>query len=232
MLRRALVLPLLALSTAAFGIPAIACGLVGARAAVRRITTTWARLILFGVGVEVVVDGIGHVPHGPAVYAANHGSALDIPLLFGHLPVDFRILHKRALYLVPVIGLYLYAAGHIGIDRGNAFRAKRSLRRAAARIRGGTSVAVFPEGTRSTCGAVAMFKRGSFLLALEAGVPVVPISLVGVKEVMPHGLRGMRPGRVRMIVHPALETAGRSQQDAAALADEVRRIVISGCEAA
>jgi 1-acyl-sn-glycerol-3-phosphate acyltransferase len=98
-------------------------------------------------------------------------------------------------------------------------------------IRDGTSVVVFPEGTRSAHGEVATFKRGSFLLAVRSGAPVVPLSLAGVKGVMPAGLRGMRTGTVRLIVHPPVPTAGRAEGDAEALAAEVRRIVAAGCAA-
>jgi 1-acyl-sn-glycerol-3-phosphate acyltransferase len=177
----------------------------------------------------VLVHGADNVPRGPAVYAANHGSALDIPILFGHLPAEFRVIHKRSLYRVPVVGQYLYVGGHIGIDRANPFQARKSLERAVDRIRGGTSVVVFPEGTRSPDEKVRPFTRGSFVLAAMAGVPVVPLSLVGVKRVVPGGLLGLNPGTVLLTVHPALPTAGRSVEDAAALADEVRRIVLQGC---
>ena len=85
-------------------------------------------------GVKVVVRGSEHLPRGPAVYAANHGSALDIPIVFGHLPVDFRIIHKRSLYLSPVVGWYLYLGGHIGVDRGSPFEAGKTLEQAAERI--------------------------------------------------------------------------------------------------
>ena len=163
------------------------------------------------------------------MYAANHGSALDIPILFAHLPVDFRIIHKRSLYLIPVVGAYLYLGRHIGIDRGSAFRARRSLAQAAKRIRRGTSVAVFPEGTRSRDATVRAFKRGSFVLALSAGVPVVPISLEGVKRLAPRGLLRLEPGTVHLTIHPAVSTAGRDARDAAALADEVWRVVMRGC---
>src|SRR5258708_38144739 len=129
------------------------------------------------------VRGAENGPAGPAVYSANHGSALDIPILFGHLPVDFRIIHKRSLYLVPVLGWSLYLAGHVGIDRVNAFRARKSLDAAAARIRGGTSVVTFPEGTRSPDAEVWPFKRGSFVMALQAQVPVGPLSLGGGERV-------------------------------------------------
>lgn len=210
------------------GLLAVACGLVGQGALARRVAGWWGRSLLWAWGVEVTVSG--GAPSGPAVYASNHASALDIPLVFAHLPVDFRVLHKRSLYLLPIVGWYLYLGGHIGIDRGNPFRARRSLTRAASRIRGGTSVLVFPEGTRNRDAVgVQSFKRGSFVLALEAGVPVVPVSLAGVKRVAPHGLWHLRPGAVHLIVHEPVATAGLSADDAAALAERVREVVVAGC---
>jgi 1-acyl-sn-glycerol-3-phosphate acyltransferase len=151
--------------------------------------------------------------------------------VFGYVPVDFKILHKRSLYLIPIVGQYLYTAGHIGIHRGSGFKARRGLARAAARIRGGTSVVVFPEGTRRRGEGVGAFKRGSFVLALEAGVPVVPLSIIGVKRLSFGALR-VRAGQVRLVVHPPVATAGRGAEQAAALAEEVRRIVVAGGEAA
>jgi 1-acyl-sn-glycerol-3-phosphate acyltransferase len=223
--------PLLAVLTLLFGIPAIAFGLLGARRSARRITTAWARSLLRVVGVKVVVEGAANMPGGPAVYAANHGSVLDIPVLFGHLPVDFRIIHKRSLRYVPVVGVYLAAAGHIAIDRANAFRARKSLDRATDLVRRGASVMVFPEGTRSARGDVAAFKRGSFLVAVRSGSPVVPLSIAGVKAVMPTGLRGLRPGTVRLVVHEAIATGGRDESETGRLAEDVRRIVAAGCAA-
>ena len=231
MLRAVVAVALIAVYTAILGVPAVLFGVLRRARLERAIGSIWGRGILWALGVRVAVSGVERCPQGPAVYAANHASALDIPILFGHLPVDFRIVHKGSLYFVPLIGLYLYVAGHIGIDRGNAFRARKSLERAATRIRGGTSVVVFPEGTRSPVAEVAAFKRGSFLLALEAGVPVVPLSLVGVKHVAAGGLR-LRPGTVKLLVHPAVPTAGRSAEQAGELAEEVRRIVVAGCQAA
>lgn len=192
----------------------------------------WAAIILVTLGVQVEVSGQENLPSGPAVYAANHGSALDIPILFGYLPVSFRIVHKKSLSIIPFLGWYLYLAGHIAIDRGNAFRAKRSLAAAAARVRGGTSVALFPEGTRSPDAEVQPFKRGSFVLAIGSGVPVVPVSLVGVKRVAPHGIRTLRPGMVRLRIHPPVATSGRVAEEAEALAGQIRDVVASGCRTA
>jgi 1-acyl-sn-glycerol-3-phosphate acyltransferase len=197
----------------------------------RVIAGIWSRALLGIARVGARVEGLEHLPAGPAVYAANHGSALDIPILFAHLPVDFRIIHKLSIYLIPFLGQAVWAARHIGIDRRNAFRARRSLADAAQRIREGTSVVVYPEGTRSPDGSVRRFKRGSLALALQAGVPVVPVSIVGVKDVAPRGLSSLVPGTVGVRVHAPVPVAGRGPADAEALAEEVRQIVAAGCAA-
>jgi 1-acyl-sn-glycerol-3-phosphate acyltransferase len=182
----------------------------------------WSRLLLRLLRV-VSVSGLEHAPR-PAV-AANHASTLDIFVLFGHLPIDFRIVYKRSLSFVPLLGWAIRLGGHLPIDRRNPFRARRSLDEAVRRIRGGTSVVLFPEGTRSPDGAVRRFKRGSFSLAIEAGVPVVPVSLIGVQAVVPRGLSSIRPGTVGVVLHPPVPVASRSPGDAEALAEEVRTIV-------
>jgi 1-acyl-sn-glycerol-3-phosphate acyltransferase len=194
----------------------------------RGISGAWSRVLLGLFRVQVVVEGLEHIPPGAAVYAANHASALDILIVFGHLPVDFRIIYKRSLSLVPFVGWAIWLGGHLPIDRSHPFRARRSLDAAARRIRGGTSVVVFPEGTRSPDETVRRFKRGSFGLAIAAGVPVVPVSLVGVKEVVPRGLPSVRPGTVKVVVHPQVPVAGRPAEGAEALAEEVRTIVAQG----
>jgi 1-acyl-sn-glycerol-3-phosphate acyltransferase len=232
-LRILLAVPLIAADTLVCGVATLAAGLVDRSGrGCRAIARVWGRVLLLGLGVRVEVEGSENVLAGPAVYAVNHGSALDIPLLFGYLPADFRFIHKRSLYLIPVLGWSLWVAGHVGIDRSNPFRARKSLHAAAQRIHDGTSVAVFPEGTRSPDAGVRPFKRGSFVLALEAGVPVVPVSLHGVKRVVPRGLPTLRPGTVRMVIHPAVSTTGRTADAAASLAEEVRRVVAGGVEVA
>jgi 1-acyl-sn-glycerol-3-phosphate acyltransferase len=190
-----------------------------------RLSRVWARLVLRCLGVRASVLGLELLPRGPALYAVNHASALDIPLVFAALPVDFRIIHKRSLHWLPLVGWFLYLAGHIGIDRANPFRARRSLAAAARRIAAGTSVVAFPEGTRSPDERVRLFKRGSFVLALQAGVPVVPVSLAGVKQVAPGGILRLRPGEVRVRVHAPVATAGLNASEAGTLAEQVRQTV-------
>jgi 1-acyl-sn-glycerol-3-phosphate acyltransferase len=220
-----------AVATLGFGSVAGLAGICRQRLLARRVAGVWGRAILWVWGVEVQVQGAA--APGPSVYAANHGSALDIPILFGYLPVDFRVIHKRSLYYLPVFGQFLYLGGHIAVDRANPFRARRSLSHAATRIRGGTSVLVFPEGTRNRRddGAVQPFKRGSFVLAVEAGVPVVPVSLAGVKRVAPEGLVRMRPGRVVLTLHAPISTEGLTVDEAGALGDRVQAVVAAACRA-
>lgn len=231
MWRGLLSLPVIAIGIVAFGVPALAAALVDRSGdSTHRIVAAWARLCLRSVGVRVEREGVEHLPPGPVVLAANHASGVDIPILYASLPASFRFVHKRSLFLLPIVGQILLFGGHIGIDRSRAFRARRSLERAARRVRGGTSVLVFPEGTRSRDGSVGAFKRGSFKLAIEAGVPVVPVSLSGVRRIIPAGALSLRPGCVRVVVHAPVRTEGRSPAEAEALAAQVESRVRAGCE--
>jgi 1-acyl-sn-glycerol-3-phosphate acyltransferase len=232
-MRGALAVLLLVLITLLFSPPALLAGLLDRSGkAPFSVVRLWSRLLLKVFGIEVEVKGGEHVPEGPAVFAANHSSALDIPIVFGYLPVPFRIIHKRSLILVPIIGWFLFLSGHISIDRRRGFKAKRSLDAAAKRIAGGTSVVVFPEGTRSSDGSVGPFKRGSFLLAMDASVPVIPVSLIGVKRRIPRGALSLSKGTVRLEILPAVPVSGKSPEEAATLASEVRDKVARACASA
>jgi 1-acyl-sn-glycerol-3-phosphate acyltransferase len=189
----------------------------------------WARFLLRLGGIRVTTLDAPRIPGGPVVFAVNHASALDIPVLFAGLPA-FRIVYKRSLALVPFLGWSLWAGRHVAIDRANPFKARRSLDAAAQRIHDGTSVVVFPEGTRATGGETLPFKRGSFVLAIKAGVPVVPVSIVGVKQRLPRGLGSLTPGEVTLRVHAPLQTAGRDPESAGELAETVRGIVTRGLQ--
>ncbi len=177
-----------------------------------------------------MVEGAENAPAGPAVYAANHVSALDIPLVLGHLPADFRIIHKRSLTRVPFIGWYLRFGRHIAVDRENPFKAGKILAVAADRLRGGTSVALFPEGTRNRGPGTRRFKRGGFQLAVDAGVPVVPVSIAGVRGFMSAAPWRLKTGQVRMQIHPPISTAHLSDADGERLAAEVRDIIVRALE--
>jgi 1-acyl-sn-glycerol-3-phosphate acyltransferase len=188
---------------------------------------TWSWLILKTSGVRVRVEGLEHVPRETAIYCVNHQSAMDIPILFVHLPVHFRFLAKRSLFKIPFLGWHLRRAGDIPVDRGQPRRAFRSFDQAAERIRSGVPVVLFPEGTRSRDGALQPFKGGSFYLAIQAGVPVVPITLNGTRHAHRPDTLHVRSGHTEMIIHSPLSTAGLNSQDVDALSAQVHRSIAS-----
>jgi 1-acyl-sn-glycerol-3-phosphate acyltransferase len=188
---------------------------------------TWSWLILKTSGVRVRVEGLENVPRETAIYCANHQSTMDIPVLFVYLPVHFRVLAKRSLFKIPFLGWHLRRAGDIPVDRGQARRAFRSFDQAAERIRSGVPVVLFPEGTRSRDGALKPFKGGSFYLAIQARLPVVPITLNGTRYVHTPDTLHVRSGRTEMIIHPPISTAALTSQDADALSARVHRSIAS-----
>lgn len=192
------------------------------------VTRVWSRAILGAAGVSVRTEVRTALPPGPVVFVSNHVSALDIPILFVALPRSFRIVYKSSLLYVPLMGLFLAAARNVSIDRSRAFSAKRSLASAARRIHNGVSVALFPEGTRSGDAPMGSFKRGSFKLAVEAEVPVAPVSLLGLRRTVSQGR--ITPGEVLVVIHPVIETGAGPDavEHLAARAEAVIRDEVKG----
>jgi 1-acyl-sn-glycerol-3-phosphate acyltransferase len=152
---------------------------------------------------------------------------MDIPILFVNLPVQFRFVAKRSLFRMPFVGWHLLRSGHIPVHRDRPREARKSLDQAAEKIRAGSSVLLFPEGHRSRDGKIGQFKSGSFYLAIQAGVPVVPITLNGTRAVLKPDTYHVRGGQTEMIVHPPISTSGLTFQDVDALLGEVRAQIIS-----
>src|SRR5512138_946631 len=194
---------------------------------------TWSRLILTTTGVEVEVSGLEHLQRDrPYVFVANHQSIYDIPIIFWSLPYQIRIIAKESLGRFPFLGWHLRRTGHMLVDRHRPDRAA-IFGRASKLMQEGLSLIVFPEGTRSRDGRVAPFKGGSFYLALEGGLPVVPISIVGSRRVMLKGRLATYPGRVKLIVHEPIDTrglAGADQRAARAFAARVRGVIAPDAE--
>jgi 1-acyl-sn-glycerol-3-phosphate acyltransferase len=186
---------------------------------------TWSWLILATTGVSVQVKGLEHLPRDRTfIFVSNHQSIYDIPVIFATLPYQLRIIAKESLGSFPFLGWHLRRNGHLLVDRRNPDRAG-ILRRWRALVGDGLSLIIFPEGTRSADGRVGRFKAGSFLLAVEAQLPVVPISIDGTRDVMRKGRLMTCPGDSRLVVHEPIETAGLAVGDARALAERVRAIV-------
>lgn len=191
---------------------------------------TWSRLILATSGVRVVARGLERLEPGRTyVFVANHQSLFDIPILFWSLPFQLRIIAKESLGSIPFIGWHLRRTGHMLVDRTRPEPTK-IVRWASRLTSNGLSLIVFPEGTRSRDGRVARFKGMSFYLALEAGLPVVPLSVIGSRHVMLRGRVTTYPGEVGLIVHEPIDTSGMSGSDAKEFGERVRRIIAPDAE--
>jgi 1-acyl-sn-glycerol-3-phosphate acyltransferase len=186
---------------------------------------TWSWLILATTGVSVDVRGLEHLnPARTYIFVSNHQSIYDIPVIFANLPYQLRIIAKESLGSFPFLGWHLRRSGHLLVDRKRPDRAG-ILGRWRALVKEGLSLIIFPEGTRSADGRLAPFKAGSFLLAIEAKLPIVPVSVDGTRLVMHKGELTTRPGAVRLTLHPPVETEALDVSAARDLAEQVRGVV-------
>jgi 1-acyl-sn-glycerol-3-phosphate acyltransferase len=190
---------------------------------VLRLARWWSRTITQFSGVRISVDSRATLDPGRSyVFMANHLSTVDIWALFVALPIPVRMIAKKQLGSIPLFGWAMRAGRFIFIDRQNAVAARRSIELAKERIRSGASVLLFPEGTRSRDGTLGPFKKGGFHLAIDAGVPIVPVALWGTRELMPRGSLLLRAGRVSVTIGAPIPTEGLSAADRGELLDRVR----------
>lgn len=192
----------------------------------------WARSILFVSRTKVAIKGLENIdPERPYIFMPNHSSNFDIPVLLAHLPVQFRWLAKVELFKFPLFGYAMKRAGYISIDRRNRKSAFESLEQAASAIRNGRSVMIFPEGTRSKDNQIHEFKKGGFVLAIKAGVPIVPIIIHGTWQIMAKTGITIRPGNVLLEILPPIDTSAYPMNQKDRLMTDLRRIMIQVFEA-
>lgn len=186
----------------------------------------WAKIQLLVSGVRVKVGGLEHLDkERPYIYMSNHQGSYDIFALLSCLPVQFRWIAKKELFAIPILGWAMGAANYISIDRSGRRGALESIERAARKIKGGVSVVIFPEGTRSRDGSIQPFKRGGFTLALKSGVPIIPITINGSRDVMARDSMRVRPGEIRVSVDRAIQTTPFSLRERNVLMEKVRETI-------
>jgi 1-acyl-sn-glycerol-3-phosphate acyltransferase len=186
----------------------------------------WSGWVTSFAGVKIVVENRAKLePTQPYVFMSNHASSLDIWTVFVAVPRRIRLIAKKQLGRIPLLGWVMRAGRFIFIDRGNGVAARRSIEEAGQRIHNGSSVLLFPEGTRTRDGALLPFKKGGFHLAVKAGVPIVPIALRGTRALMPAGSYLCRAGVVTAIIGEPISTQNLTDEERAGLGERVRGII-------
>lgn len=182
------------------------------------------------LGIEVEAAGLDRLDPGQAyIYMPNHLSFLDGPLLETLIPGAARVILKKPVLRIPVIGLAMRHVGFVPVDRKGEEGGKKSIAKAAALMRGrGYSFLIFPEGTRSLDGKLQRFRRGGFFLALETGAPIVPVTIRGTYELMPKGQKYARKGKVKVEFHEPVPVTGYARENMDGLMERVRAVIAAG----
>ena len=216
--------PLIWLYTLVMGIGALPGGLFDRNG--RRLhwfSYGWSWLIMRTIFSPVTVTGLEKIDTSrPHVYAANHASALDIPVLYVNLPFQFRIAFKKELLAYPVVGWQLKRSGQICIDQQNPSHSISSIRAALKGLKEGMPLVIFPEGGRTPDGEVKPFLPGAFFLAIKAQVDVVPVALVGTYDLLPMNTYHIKPRPLEMRVGEPISTAGMTIRDMESLSAKVQ----------
>jgi 1-acyl-sn-glycerol-3-phosphate acyltransferase len=188
--------------------------LVSPHFASRVFAVTWAKCLAWLTPVLVETHGENHAQKDRSyVVVCNHQSMYDILVLYGWLRLDMKWVMKAELRKVPFIGIGCEKAGHIFVNRRNHKQAAEAINAALERLGDGIGVLFFPEGTRSSDGQLLPFKKGAFYTAIEQQIPLLPVTVVGTREIVPNKTLRFFPGRAEMVIHPPIETAGLSHDD-------------------
>lgn len=228
--------PLIGLSTIVLGLVSMVCSFFDRSGdTAHKVARFWGRTLTAVSFIRVRVVGLENLdPRANYVFVSNHGSYMDIPAILSRLPYQFRFFAKKGLFQIPFLGWHLGWAGHLPVDRGNARASLKSMSEGARLIaRAHVSMLLFPEGGRSRPEeGLREFKEGAAYIAIKAGVPLVPMALVGLRDLLPHGSGHIRSGKVALRVGDPIPTAGLPISEREPLThrlhDEVARMLACG----
>jgi len=229
MLRSVIVVAFLALYILIVGPPFILhCILTGSPEVLFFMGVSCARMALRLGGIRVRVEGRENIPAGVCIFVANHTSNADPPAVVGSIPRRVALLAKKEVFRVPILARALLLASFVPVDRSNREAAIASVEKAIEHVKRGVSYLIFPEGTRSPDGRLRPFKKGTFVMAIRAGVPVVPISVVGAHRTMRKGSRALFPGEILVRFHPPVDASAFSLDQKEELIAQVHQAIAAG----
>ncbi|HEY2035696.1 MAG TPA: lysophospholipid acyltransferase family protein [Steroidobacteraceae bacterium] len=222
-----LAIPLMALATAFFGTISLICGLWDRSGRQQHVVArTWAATLLaIALSPVEVVNAIRLRSAPVAVFASNHLSYMDTPVVFAKLPFQFRILAKQGLWKLPFVGWYLNHSGQVPIDASSSRSAIAGLLRGVKALNSGMRLFVFPEGSRTPDGRQQTSASGAAFMAIRAGVPLVPLALVGTYELLPIHVYSLRPRPLKLVVGDPISTEGLTTRDADALTERLHTAI-------
>ncbi len=226
MLRTVIVALFLAAYTVLVGPPFILhCILTGSPDLLYRVGVAGARFALRLGGVRIRATGQENIPPGVCVFVANHTSNVDPPAVVAAIPRRVALLGKKEVFQIPILRQALLLADFVPVDRSHRGAAIASVDQVVARMKKGVSYLVFPEGTRSPDGRLCPFKKGTFLMAIQAGVPVVPVAVVGAHRLMRKGSTALIPGTVEVRFLPPIDSSPYSEEQRDELRARVQEAV-------
>jgi 1-acyl-sn-glycerol-3-phosphate acyltransferase len=224
-----LLIPLIALATIAFGCVSLIVGLWDKSGRQQHaIAHAWAKvLLLISLSPVTLIGSEKLHEHETAVYASNHLSYYDTPVLFAKLPFQFRILAKQSLWKIPFIGWYLNRSGQVPVDQSGVRTAIVSLNRGVATLKSGLPLVLFPEGGRAATGQTQPFLSGAAYMAIKAQLPLIPLTLVGTYELLPIHTYHLTPRPLLIIVGDPIPTIGLTTRDADTLTRRLHHVITS-----
>jgi 1-acyl-sn-glycerol-3-phosphate acyltransferase len=222
------VIPMIVVSTGFFGVVSFVISLFDHTPARQlKVARVWARSLLRIVGVKVTVEGLDRIqPGGNYVFVSNHVSYMDIPVVLGNIPEQFLFLAKEELFKIPMLGTHLRTAGHVQVPREDPRSAIRTLQHTAALLHDGRSTLVFPEGGRSETGVLQEFKDGAAFLAIRAQIPVVPLAMIGMRNILRMHTLVFHRGPVTLRIGEPISTEGMTTHRRAELTALTRQRIV------
>ncbi len=194
---------------------------------VNGVIRNWAKSIIKASGIKVEVEGLDRFDHHKAyIVISNHQGNFDILVLAQYLPLTARFVAKKELFRIPLFAQGMKLAGMIAIDRGNSSKARAALQRTFDVLKSGVSVIIFPEGTRSRDDSIHRFKKGGFILALETGIPILPVSISGSRHIMEKKSIRLRKGRIKVVFDKPIEPTNYTFEERNKLVKKVRDVII------